>query len=406
MLTRLLITLSLTLIAAIITVCILFADVILIWLQVVGVIGLIFLASAGLITLAIGVFRALGVFEEWQDKRVTRQQKGLMIVQDGIGQSFLIRAKDDIVALTTNPGFFINGKATEPTQAELMMQALFFQAIGKGHANPTQQAGQLMLPAPESIPDLLPILDKAQRVLIKAASNGGKTTLLQHIADRRHGSVIVLDSQSYPDKWPDKCKVVGTGSDHAAISVTLDNLIELMVKRYREIGEGLVKEGEHPKLTIIIDEWMAIVSECPNASDVIRRLLTESRKAAFSVFIGSHSERVKALGLDGRGDLRDGFLIVRIDIVGDKRMATYDEGRGEQACILPGEFTVSQPETIYEIEAIAEPVPTYEEKLVLDLLDEGESLRIISNEVWHQVGRFYNAKIESIARKFGREVRS
>jgi hypothetical protein len=356
LLTRLIIAAALILITVIVTLCVLFADVILAALWWVALIGGVFLMAAGLITLAGGVFRALGAFEEWQEKRATRQQKSLLIVQDGIGQSFLIRAKDDIVALTTNPGFFINGKATEPTQAELMMQALFFQAIGKGHVNSAQPNSPLILSAPESVPDLLPILDKAQRVLIRAISGDGKTTLLQHIADRRQGSVIVLDSQSYPGKWPTKCKVIGTGSDHAAISVTLDNLIELMVKRYKEIGEGLVREGEHPRLTVIIDEWMAIVSECANSSDVIRRLLTESRKAAFSVFIASHSERIKSLGLDGRGDLRDGFLIVRIESENGQYMASYDYGRGERPCQLPGEYRPSQQEQVFEIEAIAEPV--------------------------------------------------
>jgi len=357
MLTRLIIALTIITIA----ICVIFSDVIIAALWWITLIGGVFLAGAGLITLAVGVFRAMGAFEEWQEKRATRQQKSLLIVQDGIGQSFLIRTKDDIVALTTNPSFHINGKASEPTQAELMMQALFFQAIGKGHAQSPNTP--LLLPSTvESVPDLLPILDKAQRVLIKAASNGGKTTLLQHISDRRQGGVIVLDSQSYPDKWPSKCKVIGTGSDHAAISVALDNLIELMVKRYREIGEGLVKEGEHPKLTIIIDEWMAIVSECPNASDVIRRLLTESRKAAFSVFIGSHSERVKALGLDGRGDLRDGFLIIRVEETQGQFVATYDYGRGERPCQLPGEYRPEQTEQVFEIEAIAEPVASDEDK--------------------------------------------
>jgi hypothetical protein len=371
----------------------------------IALIGGIFLAGAGLITLAVGVFRALGAFEEWQEKRATRQQKSLMIVQDGIGQSFLIRAKDDIVALTTNPGFFINGKASEPTQAELMMQALFFQAIGKGHAQ--SPSTPLLLPSTvESVPDLLPILDKAQRVLIRAISGDGKTTLLQHIADRRQGGVIVLDSQSYPDKWPAKCKVIGTGSNHAAISVALDNLIELMVKRYREIGEGLVREGEHPKLTIIIDEWMAIVSECANASDVIRRLLTESRKAAFSVFIASHSERIKSLGLDGRGDLRDGFLIVRIESENGQYTASYDYGRGERPCQLPGEYRPAQQEQVFEIEAIAEPIASDEESQVLDLLDQNKSYRVITEKVWQQRGTFYNDKVDIIARKFGREVRS
>lgn len=229
----------------------------------------------------------------------------------------------------------------------------YFQASHKPEARIVGDA--LQLPAPESIPDLMVILRTAQRVLVKAASDGGKTTLLQHIAAQRiiTEAVLILDSQSYPDKWPDRCNVVGTGSNHPAISVALDRLIDLMVRRYKEIGDGTVREGQHPRLTIIIDEWMAIVDQCPNAGDVIRRLLTESRKAAFSVFIGSHSERVKSLGLDGRGDLRDGFLIVRIEIENGQRVATYDTGRGERPCLLPGEFVRPQPGGVIEIEAIA-----------------------------------------------------
>jgi hypothetical protein len=231
----------------------------------------------------------------------------------------------------------------------------------------------------------LPILDKAQRVLIKAASDGGKTTLLRHIADRRQGSVLVLDSQSSPGKWPDKCKVIGTGSDHAAISVALDNLIEMMVKRYREIGEGLVREGEHPRLTIIIDEWMAIVDQCQNATDVIRRLLTESRKAAFSVFIGSHSERVRSLGLDGRGDLRDGFLIVRIDNEAGQRVCTYDYGLGERPCQLPGEYVPASPDTIVEIEAIAEPRLSSDEQKDREFADKVLRQKFSRNEACQTV---------------------
>ena len=303
-----------------------------------------------------------------------------------------------LIQLSDNPYMEWNGEQRPVSPDEWQSFALQFASA--------QQVKQGLLPASiEQIPDLLPILDNAQRVLIKAASDGGKTTLLQHIAERRQGAVLVLDSQSYPNKWPAKCKVVGTGSNHQAISVALDNLIELMVKRYQEIGEGVVREGEHPKLTIIIDEWMAIVSECSNAPDAIRRLLTESRKAAMSVFIGSHSERVKSLGLDGRGDLRDGFLIIRIDIENGERKATYDQGRGEKPCLLPGQFVHTSPDedSIFTIE---KPVATDEESRVLEMLDNGESFRSISNTVWGQRGSFYNDKILAIAQKFGREVRN
>lgn len=362
-----------------IIICLMFQDAILAGLYWVGLVILVFLVGAGLVTLWVGVERALTAREQRLMVQIQRKASGIIQIQDGVGQLFVHEIGTHIFRnLTTNPSNYINGHKEEPTQAEMMMQALFFQAIGKGH---TAQPGNAvaMLPASvEAAPELLPILDKAQRVLIKAASNTGKTTLLKHIADRRPGAVLVLDSQSYPGKWPERCRVVGTGSDHAAISVALDGLIELMVKRYKEIGQGLVREGEHPRLTIIIDEWMAIVSECSNASDVIRRLLTESRKAAFSVFIGSHSERVKALGLDGQGDLRDGFLIVRIELENGQRIATYDYGRGERPCALPGEYTPSKPVDLIEIEAIT--TPASEQKPESQPIDTDRVLELFDTE--------------------------
>lgn len=354
--------------------------------------GLFVLVALGLFLLGLLALSGLMATEKYLHLKIQRKMNSYNIITDGLGQSYVIHLNGSIVALTTNPKTHINGKYEPPTQDELTLQALFFQAIGKGHV----PQAQLALPAPvESTPDLLPILDKAQRVLIKAASNGGKTTLLQHIASRRQGSVIVLDSQSYPNKWPDKCKVIGTGSNHQAISIALDSLVELMVKRYKEIGEGLVKENEHPKLTVIIDEWMAIVSECPNASEVIRRLLTESRKAAFSVFIGSHSERVKALGLDGRGDLRDGFLIVRVEEERGQFVATYDYGRGERPCLLPGPYEVEQ---IEEVEFEIRQLTTQEQK-VSDMLSNGLSRSAIARALFSHAGGNQLAQVDEIIKR-------
>jgi hypothetical protein len=113
---------------------------------------------------------------------------------------------------------------------------------------------------------------------------------------------------------------------------------------------------------------------------------------------------VKALGLDGRGDLRDGFLIVRIEIENGQRVATYDQGRGEMNCLLPGQFIQTQPSSPFEIETIEQPIPTDEEQKILDMLNRGESYRAISKAVWGGVGSFYNKQIVQIAKKYGCEV--
>lgn len=323
--------------------------------------------------------------------------------QDGFGMTHLHNLQTGIVEnLSTYPGSHHNGHWEEPPQSAMLA---WFALVSK-----SKDINKEVLQLPttvENVPELMTILSDAQRVLIRAISNAGKTTLLQHIANTRikNESVLVLDSQSYPDKWPEKCKVIGAGSNHQSISIALDNLIELMIKRYQEIGQGLVKEGQHPKLTIIIDEWMAIVDECPNASDVIRRLLTESRKAAFSIFIGSHSERIKSLGLDGRGDLRDGFLIVRIEMENGERKASYDYGRGERPCTLPGKYH-SQPtssDNVMEIETIEkQSVITQlsnEESRVSEMLLNGDSRSAIARELFGSAGGNQLAKVDKIIAK-------
>lgn len=363
--------------------------------------GLFLLGVAGLFIVGLTLLSGLWLKERFDQSVIASRKQNIDTIQDGLGQLFVIDHKRDTIrALTTNPKTHINGHFEEPTQAEMMLQALFFQAIGKGHTN-LQPSTPLLLPSTtEQIPDLMGILRTAQRVLIRAASDGGKTTLLRHIADSRikQGGVIVLDSQSYPDKWPVGCKVV---SEHADITVALDNLIDLMVRRYREINQGLVQEGKHPKLSIVIDEWMAIVNQCPNASDVIQRLLTESRKAAFSVFIGAHSERVKSLGLDGRGDLRDGFLIVRIDNENGQRVCTYDYGRGERPCTLPGEYIMPQEQPVFEIEAIAKPVASELEQRIIDLFEDNKSFNQIAKAVYGTTGGNQTKEIKATLAKFG-----
>lgn len=403
MLTRLLITLTLALIAAIITICILFADVILIWLQVAGIIGLIFLGGAGMITLAIGAFRALGVFEEWQDKRVTRQQKGLMIVQDGIGQSFLIRAKDDIVALTTNPGFFINGKASEPTQAELMMQALFFQAIGKGHAS------QLPPPASDIIieqqTDLLTLIDQYPHTLIWGGTGGGKTSLLRTIAHRRKlqgHQVLVLDSREHPAKW--------TGLERMETEGKINRSIEILFKILRQnveaLREGKAVETDFKQITVITDEWTEIVAENEIARQFISEMVRQSRKYGIYLVFATQTDLAMDLGLDGRYKTINGFLRLELKKLNENYVAAAKVGLGQKL----GEFPVPIPPPVPMIaptgylapglETTRPDSPNSDEQTILDLLAQDKSYRQISQEMWGGVGSWYNQKIKAIAQKY------
>lgn len=304
-------------------------------------------------------------------------------------------------ALHLEQRVYSNSLYQEPTDLEQLAWQTFVSARHKARTIEGQALPPL-LPAPTEPIDLLTALDSAQRCLIVGPSDSGKTTLLQHIITRRLSSskVVVIDPHAYPGKWAG-CKVIGIGRNYAEIDDALQSLIQLMTQRYQEIGRGEVKEETHPRITVVIDEWRAIVFNVKAAAQAIATLLTESRKAAFSVFVGTHSERVKALGIEGEGDLKDGFVIIRLSWLDGKRVATVDYGEGERPTTLPGPFAVSHPQTdVIDVELpMVEPNET--EQKVLTLHKEGLSKAEICRQVWGSVGGKQYRQIDEILTRFG-----
>jgi hypothetical protein len=354
---------------------------------VIGAISIGLVLALVLFLLAWGYVLVEKALTARAKRQAAQRDASVMVIRADEREQVYVREADTRAIyrpLHLNPTQYQNGKPGEPTPIELAIYQLWHRPT------PSQPPAPLLLEA-QTTPELLPILDSAQRVLVIGASGAGKTNLLQW----------VVDPHAAPGKWP-AAKVVGVGSNFPEIEATLDNLIELMVRRYKEIGQGLVREGEHPRLTIIIDQWMSIAYQCRNAQDVLVRLLTESRKAAFSVIIGSHSERVKSLGLDGKGDLKDGFLFIRLWLEGSEHRATFDYGRGERPCLLPGKFAPGLTGPVIEVETITEVKPTVEEQRILNLHDAGESLSSIASAVFGSKGGPQNAKVNNVLVKFSR----
>ena len=268
-------------------------------------------------------------------------------------------------------------------------------------------------------PNILDILGQAQRALIVGPSNAGKTTLLNHYIRQCQaagpGEILVIDPHAEPSHWRG-CKVVGISSNHPEISETLEKLIRIMEKRYEEIGKGLVKTGQHPPISVIIDEWMSIANMCPNASHVMVRLLTESRKAAFSVIICSHSQRIKSLGLTGQGDLKEGFTVVKLMLTPDeRRKALIDMGDGvDTEAELPGPFVdyggdvpVLEPsqtevwDTLLNDDNLMNPSDL--EQQAFERYEAGQSLRKITPDLFggdKKYGKHYNVKFFNLCTRF------
>jgi hypothetical protein len=142
-------------------------------------------------------------------------------------------------------------------------------------------------------------------------------------------------------------------------------------------------------ITMIVDEWLAIARYCSNAREAIISLLSESRKAAMYTFVGCHSDSVKSLGLDGQGDLRDGFEVYHLDVsqqTGERRAYLEIRRRGQPRQVtplaLPGPYDGGDG---WRVEApppleLSAPKPNGTEARVIEMSRNGASLRQIARE--------------------------
>lgn len=158
----------------------------------------------------------------------------------------------------------------------------------------------------------LDALADADNILVVGPKGSGKTTLLRALLAQRTGSHCALDPHNHPGKWP--CSVVGGGLDFDAIDTYLQAVDGRLTGRYQAMNRGVV---EHPRLSLVADEWRAIAHALPDArrAGVLRpgaartmlKLITQGRKVRLCFIGAGHADTVEALGIAGEGDLRTCF---------------------------------------------------------------------------------------------------
>lgn len=383
--------------------------------------GFVVVAAAFLvITLAVGA--ATGI-ERYRMSRATRRatenDAALTVIDAPAGNRVFTFEHDtgEYHNLTLDPRHVIEGNnGPAPTDTELRAWSFYHQVLNPAPRVVGSDPIALSEPAQQPI-DILAALQHTPRGLIVGASDAGKSTVLRWLSEQasRQGNVVVIDPHSAPNKWPGGCTVIGAGSRHDLIEQALNALVNLMIERYRQIGRGEVQECGHPQVTIIVDEWMAIAEQCSNAKAILVRLLTESRKAAFAVYIGSHSERVRSLGLDGRGDLRQGFEIYHLEIdqrTGNRRAWLEVDG-DETPLTLPGAYvpgSVARADDLQPLKALdvppdtlLAPEPGSVEERVCQMKEAGASMRQITHAMFGEDkhGDYWNQKVYVILDRYG-----
>lgn len=151
----------------------------------------------------------------------------------------------------------------------------------------------------------------ASTILIVGSRGSGKTTLLQAILRERVGFLCVFDPHSAVAKWPTTALVCGGGRNFRDVYEKLVWLYSLMDRRAKEQAQKREGECQFRPISMIADEWGAILKHVPvkrddmSPSDMVSAMLKEGRKYKIGFVAGAHGDTIASIG--AKGD-REAFI--------------------------------------------------------------------------------------------------
>lgn len=160
------------------------------------------------------------------------------------------------------------------------------------------------------ITDVLSAIEGRQLMII-GNMGSGKSTVAQYLAYNVGGRVTVYECEGTPDDWQG-LEVIGKGENFDAIDHAMNYDLEdlssqIQLRTYK--GDAALANTER---VLIAEEFPELVQRCQNAIDWIDRHGRRGRKAKRFLILLSQFDRVSAWGLEGKGDLVDNFLKLRL----------------------------------------------------------------------------------------------
>lgn len=159
-------------------------------------------------------------------------------------------------------------------------------------------------PAMQDTPDELP------HVAVLAPTGAGKSTLMEALARTRGGQIVVIQPNRKRGEW-EGIPVAECDDDggYTAIRAMLQAIRAEFARR-----GGAMKYGDPGSwLTIVWDEVPLTMRKLTDiAPDLVIDLISAGRPRKMRAVLGSTSDRVGALGLEGFGDLLFSCAIIRL----------------------------------------------------------------------------------------------
>lgn len=155
--------------------------------------------------------------------------------------------------------------------------------------------------------------DQYPHLFLVGKTRSGKTETVKAIVNDRlgkqGGAVVIIDPKARPNKWGVGVSGVGLdeNAEYSLIEAALGWVLSELKQRQHQMQEGTT---DFPPLTVVVDELITIAYETKLAPDVFKKVGVIGAELNIRLIAISQSERVKPLGLDGSGDLRDNYLYI------------------------------------------------------------------------------------------------
>ena len=160
-------------------------------------------------------------------------------------------------------------------------------------------------------------------IVIFGPTGSGKSAIIKIMVRHHQNAVVIIGDPHYePGNWPSRAHIVGAGRNFGEIAATIDALVTEMARRYKAAAHGQITLKDAQTIYFVTDELSAIAENEPEAMIGITALAQEGRKAKIFIIITPHGQEVSAMGLEGKGQVRENFAFIAARRVPDdlKRM--------------------------------------------------------------------------------------
>lgn len=170
-----------------------------------------------------------------------------------------------------------------------------------------ESAPPMMIPSNQWLPIVNDSPDIYPHLFLVGKTRSGKTLTCQAIIARRTGKICLIDPKDRPGKWGIRAIALDDDLSYARIEHACQTVLDLLKRRQKEMNNG---SATFEQLTIVIDELPIVVSECPTAVMLFKKVGQIGAELNVRLIALSQSDRVKTLGLTGEGDSRDNYLFL------------------------------------------------------------------------------------------------